>query len=98
MFSIIEEVTPETLIQKEQWYIDMLNPFFNICKIAASTLGFRHSEDTKRRMSISKTGKKKPPMSEEQKIKISISLEQKARVTVTDSSPWLMQIPIKVTI
>jgi group I intron endonuclease len=47
------------LIQREQYYIDLLNPEYNICKIAGSNLGFKHSEITKEKLSISKKGVKR---------------------------------------
>jgi len=36
----------ETLI-REQYYLDLLNPEYNILKKAGSPLGFKHSEETK---------------------------------------------------
>jgi group I intron endonuclease len=47
IFIILEQCLPEFLIIREQYYIDTLNPFFNICQIAGSTLGFLHSIETK---------------------------------------------------
>lgn len=58
LFIIIEECEPLLLIQREQHYIDSLNPQYNICKIAASNLGLKWSDETKRKMSISQTGRK----------------------------------------
>lgn len=45
-FSILEECPTELLIEKEQMYIDTLNPYFNISKTAGSTLGLRCSEES----------------------------------------------------
>lgn len=42
IFIIIEECLPELLIQKEQYYINELKPYFNICKIAGNTLGIHY--------------------------------------------------------
>jgi hypothetical protein len=39
----------ETLI-REQYYIDLLKPEYNILKKAGSPLGFRHSEETKAKL------------------------------------------------
>jgi len=47
VFIIIEPCFPEFLIIREQFYIDTLKPYFNVCQIAGSTLGFLHSEKTK---------------------------------------------------
>ena len=52
-FFVLENCDRKDLIEREQFYIDMLNPFFNICRIAGATyglkpwLGKRHSEETK---------------------------------------------------
>ena len=45
------------LIEREQYYLDLLKPEYNILKIAGSMLGFKHSEATKIKMSINR-GKK----------------------------------------
>lgn len=58
-FSIIEFVEEkEMLIKREQFYIDLLNPTFNICRVAGSSLGVKRSEEYKLKMSASKKGKK----------------------------------------
>ena len=47
-FEVIEYVkNSDMLIEREQFYLDTINPFFNICKIAESRLGCRHTEETK---------------------------------------------------
>jgi len=38
-------------IEREQYYIDLLEPEYNILKFAGSSLGHSHSELTKKRMS-----------------------------------------------
>lgn len=53
VFSVLEPCLPENLIQREQYYIDTLNPWFNIAKIAGSNFGVKHSEE-----SIRKTAEK----------------------------------------
>lgn len=55
---IFEYCEPSLLISREQYYIDILKPEYNILKIAGSNLGFKHSEITKAQMSINNTGKK----------------------------------------
>lgn len=57
---ILEECSRESLIEREQYYIDTLNPKYNICRKAKSLLGFKFSEESKRKMSIAGKGKKKP--------------------------------------
>jgi len=44
-FTIIEIVEDKNnLIEREQFYIDTLNPYFNICKIAGNSLGVKRSK------------------------------------------------------
>jgi group I intron endonuclease len=65
-FSILEVVMfKEDLIKREQFYINLLNPEFNICKIAGSHLGIKYSEDAKLKM--------RKPKSEEAKFNIAKS-------------------------
>jgi group I intron endonuclease len=44
--NILEYCKPDSLIAKEQYYIDLLNPEYNICKVAGSSLGRKHSAET----------------------------------------------------
>lgn len=43
---ILEYCNKESLISREQHYIDLLKPEYNICKTAGSLLGFKHSAET----------------------------------------------------
>lgn len=44
--NIIEYCEPNLLISKEQYYMDLIKPEYNICKRAGSWLGNKHSLDT----------------------------------------------------
>lgn len=44
--TIIEEVCVEKLIEREQYYIDTLSPWYNVCQTAGSVLGIKHSQET----------------------------------------------------
>src|SRR5579871_5079819 len=55
---IIEYCESNYLIKREQYYIDLLKPEYNILKIAGSSFGRIHTEETK--MKISKILKGKP--------------------------------------
>jgi len=68
IFSVLIECGKEELIDKEQYFLDIYNPYFNSYKIAGSPLGSKHSDQTKLIMSISRMGR---VISEEQKEKIS---------------------------
>lgn len=68
IFIVLEYVSDiKDLIIIEQYYIDWLQPEYNICKSASSTLGRKFSEETKRKISESHKGKK---LSEEHKNRI----------------------------
>jgi len=49
---ILENCEPNILIEREQYYLDLLNPEYNILKKAGSLLGFRHSEASRELMSF----------------------------------------------
>jgi len=65
---ILEYCDFKDLIKREQYYINLLKPEYNIMKIAGSRLGSGHTEETRAKMSILRTGKKH---SEETKAKMS---------------------------
>lgn len=50
IFEILEFCDKKDLILKEQYYIDSLNPIFNICKIAGNRLGVKHKEESKEKL------------------------------------------------
>jgi group I intron endonuclease len=52
--TILEYCDKSDLFIKEQYYFNKLNPQYNILKIAGSSRGFKHSEETKTK--ISKSG------------------------------------------
>lgn len=51
IFNVVELCDVQDLIAREQFYIDTLNPDINICKVAGSTLGRKHSAETKEKLS-----------------------------------------------
>jgi group I intron endonuclease len=48
---ILEYCDLDNLIAREQFYLDSLTPPYNILTVAGSSLGFKHSEETKALMS-----------------------------------------------
>lgn len=58
IFEVLEYCSCHDLINREQWYIDTLRPFFNVCQIAGSTLGIKHTEETRAYLSEIRKGKK----------------------------------------
>lgn len=67
-FEILAKCPKEYLIKLEQWFLDSLKPAFNTRKLAESSLGVKHSEETKQKMSKIHKGKK---VSDDTKVKIS---------------------------
>lgn len=56
-YEILELVMfKEDLILREQFYIDTLNPYFNICKTAGNRLGIKLSEETKEKIRLNCKG------------------------------------------
>jgi len=51
IFSLIVGCSKENLIAYEQFYIDSLNPWFNILPKAGSLLGFKKSKESKKKQS-----------------------------------------------
>jgi group I intron endonuclease len=46
------------LIKREQYWIDNIKPEYNILQIAGSTLGYKHTEEAKLKISLKKLGRK----------------------------------------
>ncbi len=58
-FEIIEQVEDKTkLIEREQYYIDTLKPEYNKNLIAGNSLGLKHTEESKRKISESRINNK----------------------------------------
>lgn len=54
VFRVLENCCKEDLISKEQYYIDKLKPEYNTAQIAGSQLGYKHSKETRKKMSESR--------------------------------------------
>jgi group I intron endonuclease len=52
IFVVLEIVEPLKCLEREQFYIDNIKPKYNICKIAGSPLGYKHTIESKLKMSI----------------------------------------------
>jgi group I intron endonuclease len=76
---ILEYCKPNKLIFREQYYMDILKPEYNILKVAGSVLGFKHSEVTKAKMRINNLGKKHT-YETRQKIGLNINLSVKVNI------------------
>lgn len=49
---ILEYCKPDELIKREQYYLDLVKPEYNILKNAYSLLGFKHSDETIARLKL----------------------------------------------
>ena len=67
VFEVLEVVSElSNLLIREQYYLDLIKPFnkettFNLCETAGNMLGFRHTNETKEKMSISQLNRFKDP-------------------------------------
>ena len=58
MFSVLEHIEePSQLLEREQHFLDMLSPEYNILPTAGSPLGCKRSIETRRRVSEARRGK-----------------------------------------
>lgn len=60
-FAVVEECSAEQCIAREQHFIDIFDPEYNICRIAGSSLGLRRTEATRARISAVTAGRKLSP-------------------------------------
>lgn len=56
-FSILEYCAPSENITRENHYISSLNPEYNLCLAAGSSLGLKRSAETKSKLSLTHRGK-----------------------------------------
>lgn len=73
---ILEYCESSLCISREQYYLDLLKPEYNICPIAGSRLGSKQSEETKAKIRANNLGKRHTPEIR-QKIGLSIKLSVK---------------------
>ena len=69
-YSILEYCNKDLLLIREQYWLDIIKPFYNILKFAGRTIGRVVPEETKEKLRIANTGK---TMSDEAKKKMSES-------------------------
>ncbi len=63
VFSIIEPCMPMFCVEREQYYIDTMNPYFNTSHLASGTdlIGREVSDETRKKISDWHKGRKKTP-------------------------------------
>jgi hypothetical protein len=57
---ILKYCSPDECIKWEQFYLDLLKPEYNILQIAGSSLGYRHKEESRVKISAASIGEKNP--------------------------------------
>jgi len=67
-FDILEYCSKEEVLAREQYYLDLFNPVYNILKIAGSSLGHKHTSETLEKL---KERAKSRKFSPEEKIRAS---------------------------
>lgn len=81
-FEVLEFCEPDTLIEREQFYIDTLNPKYNILKVAGNRKGFIHTEATKELQRAARLG---VVLSEETKLKMSAANVKSTAVVIINN-------------
>ena len=56
-FEVLECWEPEFLVSMEQWWMNMLCPEYNILPVAGSSLGMRHTDESRSNMSAAQKGR-----------------------------------------
>jgi group I intron endonuclease len=77
------------ILEREQFYIDSLEPAYNINPIAGSRLGTRHTNETKALISEAKTGENHP------KFGISLSDDIITKISVAKGGVLFMFMILK---
>jgi group I intron endonuclease len=57
---ILEYCEPKNVIKREQYYLNLLEPKYNILQTAGSSFGYKHTEETKSKISIALKGENNP--------------------------------------
>jgi len=75
--SVLSNSTKETLIQDEQWSLDINKPEYNICKVAGNTAGLKWDETRRRKQCLYLSNKPKSHID-----KLSQSLRQNKQAII----------------
>lgn len=74
---VLEYCNIKDLISREQYYIDLLTPPYNINPTAYSRLGSKHSEDSKELMRINNIGDKNPMYGKSHSVEYKVILSER---------------------
>ena len=76
---ILEYCSLQNILEREQYYIDNLEPEYNILKLVNSSLGFKHSDETKEKL-------------KKIQLKIHESLEHQAKKILANPKSFKIQL------
>ena len=88
---ILEYCDKDILLKREQYYLDLLNPEYNILKKAGSRLEYKHSEEDRIKKSLAQMGDKNPMYGKhvsEETIKKKVEYYKKNLMTL-EASNWI---------
>lgn len=108
-FEVIELCEPDALLEREQHYLDTLNPFlpngYNTSRdVVRFAVGLSRSVETRAKMSAAKKGTNRYVKSPEHRAKLSATLKGRARVVRQDarrgdhSKTYIVTTPLGVEI
>ena len=97
MLGILEYCSIEKLIEREQFYLNVLTPKYNILKTAGSSLGYRHSYSSLEKMSQPRPNFS-PSKDHKESIRLAnvnktLSLDTKLKISTTLSHPIYVYTP-----
>lgn len=58
-FEIVAVCPAEYVLKLEQFFIESINPYYNICKVAGSSLGVKRTAEYKKKLSDASKGRKR---------------------------------------
>ena len=107
-FEVLECCEKERLIEREQFYIDNEKPAYNILPTAGNSLGVKHTDETKRKMSktmkgnqnslgVKRTDETKRKMSEAKKgsqnrLGVKLTDETKRKISEAMKHVWVERL------
>jgi group I intron endonuclease len=75
-FEVLEECEITRLIEREQWWLDVAQPEYNLSPTAGSPLGVKHTAETRAKFSAARKGK---PFSAEHKANLAATMKGNKR-------------------
>ena len=79
---ILEYCSKEKVLEREQYYMDLMKPEYNILQVAGSSSGFKHSEETMAKLRARKPSAEQIEKLRERNIEYNARQETKAKARV----------------